>query len=96
MLRAPDHLVLTLRSTNELHLENVPDPTMADELSEEILPIWPHGVNTQENRRGKWKVEYAGHPWACHGIDAILYVIIVVLCSAGMTVDVMLLPAQGG
>ncbi|KAI0778221.1 hypothetical protein BD413DRAFT_601021 [Trametes elegans] len=68
----PDHLVLTLRSTNQLLLENITDPNGAEELTENVLPIWPRGANTIEHRRGKWRVELAGSPWACSGLEAIM------------------------
>ncbi|KAI0363906.1 hypothetical protein BV20DRAFT_1125960 [Pilatotrama ljubarskyi] len=68
----PDHLLLTLHSTNQLLLENIPDSNAGDELTEAVLPIWPRGANTIENRRGKWRVEFAGHPWSCSGLEAIM------------------------
>ncbi|KAI0651888.1 hypothetical protein C8Q79DRAFT_1005141 [Trametes meyenii] len=68
----PDHLILTLRSTNQITLENIADPNTGDELTEAVLPIWPRGANTIENRRGKWRVEFAGNPWSCSGLEAIM------------------------
>ncbi|KAI0655112.1 hypothetical protein C8Q70DRAFT_1047511 [Cubamyces menziesii] len=68
----PDHLILTLRSTNQLVVENLTNHQMGDELSEEVLPIWPRGANSIENRRGKWQIEFAGTPWSCSGLDAIM------------------------
>ncbi|KAI0335236.1 hypothetical protein GY45DRAFT_1240736 [Cubamyces sp. BRFM 1775] len=68
----PDHLILTLRSTNQLVVENLTNHQMGDELTEEVLPIWPRGANTIENRRGKWQIEFAGTPWSCSGLDAIM------------------------
>ena len=68
-----DHLILTLRSTNQLVVENLTNHQMGDELSEEVLPIWPRGANSIENRRGKWQIEFAGTPWSCSGLDAIMW-----------------------
>lgn len=70
------HLILTLRSTNELLLENLLDPDAVAELAQEVLTIWQQGINRQGHSRGKWKVEFAGSPWASTGLDAILYVMI--------------------
>ncbi|KAJ8489793.1 hypothetical protein ONZ51_g2722 [Trametes cubensis] len=67
-----DHLILTLRSTNQLVVDNLTNHQMGDELSEEVLPIWPRGANSIENRRGKWQIEFAGTPWSCSGLDAIM------------------------
>ena len=68
-----DHLVVSLRSTNELQVDGISDPEIANELSEDILSIWPHGVTHQGFRRGKWKVQFAGSPWSSVGLDAVLY-----------------------
>ncbi|TFK93463.1 hypothetical protein K466DRAFT_616493 [Polyporus arcularius HHB13444] len=67
-----DHLIVSLRSTNELHIDGIGDAEVANELSEDILSIWPHGVNQQGFRRGKWKVQFAGNPWTSAGLDAVL------------------------
>ncbi|RPD82520.1 hypothetical protein L226DRAFT_528678 [Lentinus tigrinus ALCF2SS1-7] len=67
-----DHLIVSLRSTNELQVEGINDAEIANELSEDILSIWPHGVNQHGYRRGKWKVQFAGSPWSSVGLDAIL------------------------
>ncbi|KAI0639437.1 hypothetical protein C8Q77DRAFT_1213997 [Trametes polyzona] len=68
----PEHLVLTLRSTNQLHIENLSSQEAGDEIMEYVLPEWPDGVNTFENRRGKLRVEFAGHPWLCTGLHAVM------------------------
>ncbi|KAI0724586.1 hypothetical protein C8T65DRAFT_627009 [Cerioporus squamosus] len=67
-----DHLIVSLRSTNELHIDGIGDAEVVNELSEDILSIWPHGVNQQGFRRGKWKVQFAGSPWSSAGLDATL------------------------
>ncbi|TBU35285.1 hypothetical protein BD309DRAFT_902626 [Dichomitus squalens] len=67
----PDHLILTLRSTNELWLENVHQEAMIHELQEDVLQHWPRGFNSADSRRGKWKIQFAGTPWAAVGQDAL-------------------------
>ncbi len=67
-----DHLLLSLRSTNQLLLENITSVDMGEELTEAIIPIWPRGANSIENRRGKLNVEFAGHPWSCSGLESIM------------------------
>lgn len=73
------HIILTLRSTNLLHVENLFDSEAAAELTEQVLGFWQHGINRQSHNRGKWKVEFAGSPWASVGLDGILYVIVTFL-----------------
>ncbi|KAI0735135.1 hypothetical protein C8Q76DRAFT_272072 [Earliella scabrosa] len=68
----PSHIILTLRSTNLLHVENLFDSEAAAELTEQVLGFWQHGINRQSHNRGKWKVEFAGSPWASVGLDGIL------------------------
>ncbi|KAM5536215.1 hypothetical protein V8D89_010114 [Ganoderma adspersum] len=67
----PDHIILTLRSTNGLWLENVPRENIILELQEIMLQQWPQGHNSADSRRGKWKIEFAGSPWAAVGQDAL-------------------------
>ncbi|KAI8995661.1 hypothetical protein BD414DRAFT_480184 [Trametes punicea] len=67
-----DHLILTVRSTNHISLENLNNADLGDELTEGIMPIWPRGANSIENRRGKWHIEFAGNPWSSSGLDAIM------------------------
>lgn len=68
-----DHLLLSLRSTNHLLLENLSGTQMGEELMEAIVPIWPRGANSIENHRGKLNVEFAGHPWSCSGLEQIMW-----------------------
>ncbi|PIL31927.1 hypothetical protein GSI_06631 [Ganoderma sinense ZZ0214-1] len=67
----PDHIILTLRSTNGLWLENVAHENIILELQESVLQQWPRGHNSADSRRGKWKIEFAGSPWAAVGQDAL-------------------------
>lgn len=69
-----DHIILTLRSTNGLWLENVPHEHILLELQESVLQQWPRGHNSADSRRGKWKIEFVGSPWAAVGQDALWYV----------------------
>lgn len=78
--------MLSLYSTNKLLLENVPTPDAVDELSEEVMPIWPHGLSSSQYRRTKWRVEFMGDPWSCVGIDAIMSV---AFCGIGSFVLVL-------
>lgn len=68
-----DHIILTLRSTNGLWLENIPRENIILELQESMLQQWPSGHNSADSRRGKWKIEFAGSPWAAVGQDALWY-----------------------
>ncbi|KAI1797915.1 hypothetical protein LXA43DRAFT_274409 [Ganoderma leucocontextum] len=67
----PDHIFLTLRSTNGLWLENVAHENIILELQESVLQQWPRGHNSADSRRGKWKIEFVGSPWAAVGQDAL-------------------------
>ncbi|KAI0825101.1 hypothetical protein BC628DRAFT_1321021 [Trametes gibbosa] len=68
----PDHLIVTLRSTNQLLVENLSNPEMGDTLSEGVLHVWPAGANSIDYRRGKWHVELCGHPWSSTGMEALM------------------------
>ena len=78
--RYADHLLLSLRSDNHLLLENVPNVDICNELAEGVLSDWPHGVRSHLFERGKWKVEFNGSPWACFGLDFIMYESGSILC----------------
>ncbi|EIW64641.1 uncharacterized protein TRAVEDRAFT_139680 [Trametes versicolor FP-101664 SS1] len=68
----PDHLLLSLRSTNQLLLENISGSQMGEELMEAMIPIWPRGADSIDNHRGKLKIEFTGHPWSCSGLEQIM------------------------
>lgn len=69
---APDHLFVVFNGSNELRLENIAYQETIEGLRERILPLWHHGVSTEESRTHRWRAQFTGNPWASSGTDAIL------------------------
>jgi len=68
----PEHLFVTFGGSNELRLENIAYQMMIDELRENLLPLWHHGVSSEETRTHRWRAQFNGNPWAASGTDGIL------------------------
>ncbi|OBZ79188.1 hypothetical protein A0H81_01099 [Grifola frondosa] len=68
----PEHLFLSLHSTNELRMDNVAYQSTIEEFTEDVLPMWHHGVNSVEHHHTQLRVQFAGSPWASVGTDALL------------------------
>lgn len=66
-----EHLFLALDNTSELRVEGIAYQHTIDELREEILPIWPHGVVMEDSRDHRWRAQFAGKPWVCSGQDSL-------------------------
>jgi len=53
-------------------MENIAFQVLVDELREVILPMWPHGVTSEEGRHHRWRAQFAGNPWTCNGADGLV------------------------
>ncbi|KAH8100699.1 hypothetical protein BXZ70DRAFT_938363 [Cristinia sonorae] len=65
----PNHIFLTLHGTNEIMLEGIAFQAFVEDLREHLLPLWPHGVTSEESRHHRWKAQFAGNPWTSSGTD---------------------------
>jgi len=68
----PNHLFLSFHGSNEIRMENIAFQEMIEELRERILPLWHHGVATEESRTHRWRAQFHSNPWASSGTDGIL------------------------
>ncbi|KAI0788430.1 hypothetical protein C8Q75DRAFT_231803 [Abortiporus biennis] len=68
----PDHIFVALHGTNEIRMENIAFQTTIEELREALLPMWPHGVTSEESRQHRWRAQYSGNPWTCSGPDSLI------------------------
>ncbi|OSD03404.1 hypothetical protein PYCCODRAFT_1424540 [Trametes coccinea BRFM310] len=85
-----DHLILTMRSASHISIENMDDHSLGEELTAQLIPIWPPGANHILNHRGKWQVDFAGTPWASSGLEAIMagkmiWLLYMILARRGFT-----------
>jgi hypothetical protein len=51
-----------------------PANRLFEALREEVLPMWPHGVESEVNRGNTWWVRFSGQPWKSGGSEGLEYV----------------------
>ena len=69
-----DHVFLTFPGSNDVRIENIAFRSLIEELRDSFLPIWPHGVASEQAQDHTWRATFNGTPWSSSGVDFILYV----------------------
>ncbi|KAH9944354.1 uncharacterized protein BXZ73DRAFT_96840 [Epithele typhae] len=61
----PLHVFLSLRSSDQLEIENMTDEDEFGELNQEALITWPHGIHSIDRSKSKTKrsVQFVASPW---------------------------------
>ncbi|KAK7694687.1 hypothetical protein QCA50_001875 [Cerrena zonata] len=67
----PEHLFVALDNTGELRIEGIAFQQLIDELREQVIPMWPHGVIVEDSRDHRWRVQFAGRPWTSSHEDGL-------------------------
>jgi|ERR1700722_2188649 len=70
--RALAFIFITFRGTNELLVENMTHPDALNELRQELFPLWPAGVESNESHGDVWRVLFSKDPWSSSGPDAFM------------------------
>ena len=69
-----DHVFITFPGSNEVRMENIPFQHTVDDMRQNLLPAWPHGVASESHRDNVWRATFNGTPWSSAGTDLIMCV----------------------
>ncbi|KII86440.1 hypothetical protein PLICRDRAFT_114692, partial [Plicaturopsis crispa FD-325 SS-3] len=69
-----DHVFISFAGTNEIHLENL-HPATLGHVKENVLTMWPHGIDTHEYMNYHWQCRFKNNPWTSTGDDGIMQVV---------------------
>ncbi|KAG2154829.1 hypothetical protein DEU56DRAFT_770662 [Suillus clintonianus] len=68
----PDHMFVSFHGANELRLGNVAFQDTMEEIKENIIPMWPHGVSTAIPVLHAFRILFNRNPWTASGIEGII------------------------
>ncbi|KAH7930946.1 hypothetical protein BV22DRAFT_1027699 [Leucogyrophana mollusca] len=68
----PDHLFVSFHGSNELRMRNVAFQDTLDEIKENLVPMWPHGISSQSTTEHSWRVGFSRNPWSASGMEGII------------------------
>jgi len=68
----PHHIFISFVGNNELVVENIGHPEALNELRQELFPLWPPGVTSNESEGTTWRVHFTKDPWASDGPEGLM------------------------
>lgn len=68
----PEHLFVSFHGTNELRMGNVAFQDTIEEIKENIIPMWPHGISTAIPVHHAFRILFNRNPWTASGSEGVI------------------------
>ncbi|KAG2159846.1 uncharacterized protein EDB93DRAFT_1112233 [Suillus bovinus] len=66
------HLFVSFHGANELRMGNVAFQDTMEEIKENIIPMWPHGVSSAIPIHQAFRILFNRNPWTASGIESVI------------------------